>query len=110
MKDLFYDTTEPVAALATPWGESALAVIRTTGDGCVEKFAGLFSSSRDVLDSKGFTMHFGYLSDPSSGERIDQITAAVYRARPEKLYRPGQCGNILSRKPSRNSGDFERSL
>ena len=32
-----YDTEELIAALATPWGESALAVIRTSGTGSVEK-------------------------------------------------------------------------
>ncbi len=80
MKDLFYDTREPIAALATPWGESALAVVRTTGDGSVEKFAELFSSPGKILTAEGFTMHYGYLLDPSSGIEVDQITAAVYKA------------------------------
>lgn len=80
MKDLFYDTREAIAALATPWGESALAVVRTTGDGSVEKFAALFSSPEKILAAEGFTMHYGYLKDPSSGIEVDQITAAVYKA------------------------------
>ena len=80
MKDLFYDTREPIAALATPWGESALAVVRTTGEGSVEKFAPLFSDPGKILSAEGFTLHYGYLIDPSMKERVDQITAAVYRA------------------------------
>lgn len=79
MKDLFYDTHEPIAALATPWGESALAVIRLTGEGSVEKFASLFSSPDRIISAGGFTLHYGYLRDPADGKNVDQITAAVYR-------------------------------
>ncbi len=80
MIDHFYDTGDSIAALATPWGESALAVIRTSGDNCVSLFSTVFSRSEAVRDADGFTMHFGYILDPETGKRIDQITAAVYRA------------------------------
>lgn len=80
MKDLFYDTKEPIAALATPWGESALAVIRTSGEGCISRFSRIFSYPERVRDAVGFTMHYGYIQDPGTGNVLDQITAAVFRA------------------------------
>ncbi len=80
MKDYKYDTDEPIVALATPWSESALAVIRTSGEGSVDLFAEIFSSSSEVRKSNGFTLHYGYIIDNKSGKRIDQVTAAVYRA------------------------------
>lgn len=80
MKDLFYDTKEPIAALATPWGESALAVIRTSGEGCVLRFSRIFSYPERVRDAVGFTMYYGYIQDPETGKALDQVTAAVFRA------------------------------
>ncbi len=80
MKDLFYDTGDSIAALATPWGESALAVIRTSGDDCTSLFAAVFSRPGAVRSADGFTMLFGYIVDPETAERIDQVTAVVYRA------------------------------
>ena len=79
MEDLFYDTDEPIVALATAWSESALAVIRTSGTGSVGLFSKIFSNHKSILDSTGFTMHYGYIIDQSSGKKIDQVTAAVYR-------------------------------
>ncbi len=80
MKDLFYDTRDPVAALATPWGESALAVIRTSGEDVIPLFSKVFSRPERILSAKEFTIHYGYILDPETGKRIDQITAAVYHA------------------------------
>lgn len=80
MKDLFYDTHESVVALATPWGESALAVIRTSGEGCIQLFSKVFSRPEDIMKAEGFTIKYGYIIEPESGKRVDQITAAVYRA------------------------------
>ncbi len=80
MKEIIHDTAEPIAALATPWGESALAVIRTSGDDCVTLFAEVFSRPESLRKAAGFTMHFGYIIDPDTGVAVDQVTAAVYRA------------------------------
>lgn len=80
MEDLFYDTDDPIVAVATAWSESALAVIRTSGKGSVEQFSKVFSNPKSILDSRGFTIHYGYIIDSISGKNIDQVTAAVYRA------------------------------
>ncbi len=80
MEDQFYDTDEPIVALATAWSESALAVIRTSGKGSVELFAKVFTNPKSILSSTGFTMHYGYITDQSRGKKIDQVTAAVYRS------------------------------
>ena len=79
MEDQIYDTDEPIVALATAWSESALAVIRTSGTGSVELFAKVFTNPKNILTSTGFTMHYGYITDPNNGKKIDQVTAAVYR-------------------------------
>ena len=44
MNELEYTTDEPIAALATGWEESALAVIRTSGTSVIEMTARVFSA------------------------------------------------------------------
>lgn len=80
MEDLGYDTDEPIVALATAMRESAIAVIRTSGVNSVKLFSKVFSNSKGVLNSKGFTLHYGYIVDEESGNKIDEVTAAVYRS------------------------------
>ena len=79
MKDLAYDPDEPIAALATPWGESALAVIRTSGKGSIERMARLFSRPEAVRTAPASTLLLGEILDGPLGKPIDQVMLAVYR-------------------------------
>ncbi len=56
MKNLQYDTDDLIAALATPWGESALAVIRTSGKNCIEAVASVFDNSSKLINAEGNTL------------------------------------------------------
>jgi tRNA modification GTPase len=73
-----YDPDDRIAALATPWAESALAVIRTSGQGCIDAISPLFSA--DLIHQKSREMLYGILSDPHTGEALDEIMAVVFRA------------------------------
>jgi NADH dehydrogenase FAD-containing subunit len=64
--------SDPIAALATPRGESALAVIRASGAGCVGLLAPLFRGRIDLRSSRSHTLHHGALLD--GGERIPTRT------------------------------------
>lgn len=78
MKELSYDTRRPIAALATPWGKSALAVIRTAGEGCIELMRPLFSRPEALAEAAGGTMLYGYLRD-AGGTAVEQVMLAVFR-------------------------------
>ena len=71
---------EAIVALATPYGHSALAIVRICGDDSITRFAPLFSAGDSLPRAKGYTLHHGFLSDPDSGERVDEIVAALFRA------------------------------
>ena len=73
-----YDTEELIAALATPWGESALAVIRTSGTGSVEKIASIFKGNKDITKLPGYSLAFGMLRD--GDKAVDQVVLGIYRA------------------------------
>ncbi len=79
MNNLDYDTDDLIAALATPWGESALAVIRTSGKNCISAVASVFSDKNRILESPGNTLVKGYITDPDTGARIDEVVAGIYR-------------------------------
>ncbi len=80
MNEPSYATGDMIAALATPWGKSALAVIRTSGGGAVEAVAGLFSRGKELLSATGGTMILGTLKDRETGLSIDQVLLGVFRA------------------------------
>ena len=79
MKNLQYDTDDLITALATPWGESALAVIRTSGKNCIEAVASVFDDSNKLKNADGNTLLRGYIIDPDTKERIDEVVAGIYR-------------------------------
>ncbi len=80
MKRSYLETGLPIAALATVPGESALAVIRTAGPGSVELAASLFSRPQALLAAPSMSLVHGELMDPGSGEAVDGVLAAVFRA------------------------------
>ncbi len=93
MKDLAYNPDEPIVALATPWGESALAVIRTSGEGSIDRVAGIFSAPESVRRSPGNAMVLGELLDGAEGAPLDQVVLAVYRA--PRSYTGQECVEIF---------------
>ena len=68
---------DPIAALATPWGESAIAVIRTSGEGALALLDSHFRGASSLSDSPGHTMHVGTLV--TDNRKIDQVVVSVYR-------------------------------
>jgi len=76
MKILPEDT---IAALATPPGEGAIAVIRVSGNRALEVVDSVFRGSGTLSSAEGFTVHHGKIMSPA-GEEIDECLAAVFRA------------------------------
>ena len=80
MKELDYNTEDNIAALATGWDESALAVIRTSGPDAVNLASAVFSNPEALIKAEGGKIVYGYIIEPLSGDRIDEVLAAVFRA------------------------------
>jgi tRNA modification GTPase len=76
-----YHAADAIAALATPWGESALAVVRVSGPGALDLLGRVFTAR--LQQAPGHSLHHGRLIDPFSAsppEQIDEVLVAVYRA------------------------------
>ena len=68
----------PIAAIATPIAQSAIAVIRVTGNGSVGLLATRFSRPDALLAAAGHTLHHGVVRD-REGCPLDEVLVAVYR-------------------------------
>jgi tRNA modification GTPase len=84
-EDLFYPQ-DSIAALATPWGESALAVIRVSGPDSLRLLASVFepasATGKTLEEVPGHTVHRGVITAPGENGRreiVDDVLAAVYR-------------------------------
>ena len=94
-----YGDNSPIAALATPMSESALAIIRLCGnrgsedkrDGSIELLAKIFSNPKKLLSAKGNSLIYGWIAEPQESSadkkinkkknnKIDQVIVSVYRA------------------------------
>jgi tRNA modification GTPase len=76
---IFYGDDSPIAALATPPGQSALAVIRTSGKNAVELLAERFSAPGKLKTVAGNTIVYGWMLGKDRS-RLDETLVSVYRA------------------------------
>ena len=65
-----------IVALATPFMESAIAVIRLSGKDAIKIINQLFT--KDLSNVKSQTIHYGYLK--FNNEIIDEVMVSVYKA------------------------------
>ena len=72
-------TEDTIAALATPAGEGALAVIRISGPGAIAVADSVFRGGAPLARAGTHTVHHGFVVD-GRGERLDEVLAAVFRA------------------------------
>jgi tRNA modification GTPase len=68
-----------IAAVSTPVGEGALAVVRISGENAVAVAEACFKGPARISDAPTHTVHYGYIVDPVSGAMIDEVMAAVFR-------------------------------
>ncbi|MDR1324697.1 MAG: tRNA uridine-5-carboxymethylaminomethyl(34) synthesis GTPase MnmE [Treponema sp.] len=74
-----YGDDAPIAALATPLAETALALIRSSGKDALALLSTVFSRPKQLLTAKGNSVIHGWIVD-SNGQRIDETLVSVYHA------------------------------
>jgi len=71
--------SDTIAAISTPIGEGAIAVIRLSGPDAISIADRHFKGKTPLSDVKTHTVHFGLLIDPD-GAGIDDVLVTVFRA------------------------------
>ena len=73
---------ETIAAIATAVGEASIGVVRLSGPDALAIADALFRGARGrpLAQAPTFTVHYGWVVDPSSGAEVDEVLATVMRA------------------------------
>ncbi|QTD40172.1 tRNA uridine-5-carboxymethylaminomethyl(34) synthesis GTPase MnmE [Sporosarcina sp. Te-1] len=76
---MHYDT---IAAISTPMGEGAIAIVRLSGDEAIQLTSRIFRSpsGKNLADEPSHTIHYGHLIDPSTEEVIEEVMVSIMRA------------------------------
>ncbi|MBD8026697.1 tRNA uridine-5-carboxymethylaminomethyl(34) synthesis GTPase MnmE [Ureibacillus sp. Re31] len=74
-----YDT---IAAISTPMGEGAIAIVRLSGDEAVKIADKMFKSpsGKKLMEEKTHTIHYGHLIEPRSEEIVEEVMISLMRA------------------------------
>ena len=73
-----YTPEEPICAIATALAPAALGIVRCSGKDCIELVSKMFSRPKNLCQSSGNTIVYGWLCDGKI--KIDEVMVAVYRA------------------------------
>lgn len=78
MDSTLYFDFSPIYALATPYGKSAIAVFRTSGDGTFDLINRIFSSHLSREKIKKPVIKYGFIKDPQTKETVDEVVLSVF--------------------------------
>ncbi|PWA06702.1 tRNA uridine-5-carboxymethylaminomethyl(34) synthesis GTPase MnmE [Pueribacillus theae] len=72
-----YDT---IAAISTPMGEGAIAIVRLSGEEAIAITDKIFKGKQPLSDVNSHTIHYGHLIDPKTSRMIEEVMVSVMRA------------------------------
>jgi tRNA modification GTPase len=73
---------DTIAAISTPLGEGGIGIVRLSGKDALPIAGKLFSSpkGKKLNESESHTLTHGFIANPHTGARIDEVLVAVMRA------------------------------
>lgn len=76
---MFQDDT--IAAISTPLGEGGIGIVRLSGKDPIEIVEKIFTSpkNKSLKDSRSHRLIYGFIKDPLTGEKIDEVLVNVMR-------------------------------
>jgi tRNA modification GTPase len=69
---------DTIAAISTPMGEGAIAIVRLTGEEAIEKANTIFKG-KSLKEVESHTIHYGRIVDPETNEMIEEVMMTVMR-------------------------------
>jgi tRNA modification GTPase len=73
---------DTIAAISTPMGEGAIAIVRLSGDEAVQIADRIFRSpsGKKLTEEQSHTIHYGHLEDPTTGETVEEVMVSLMKA------------------------------
>lgn len=97
---------DTIAAIATAAGAGGIGIVRMSGDNCFEILKKIFipkNKNVDIDKVKGYTIKYGYIINPETQEKIDEVLVSFFRA-PRSYTTENMCeinshgGTVVERK------------
>ena len=74
-------TDDTIAAISTPLGEGGIGIVRLSGKDSIKIAERIFmSKNKSIKDSQSYRVLYGYIKDPLTGNKIDEVLVTVMRA------------------------------
>lgn len=72
---------DTIAAISTPMGEGAIAIVRLSGDQSIEIADKLFRGvgGKRIKDAASHTIHYGHIIDPKTNEIAEEVMVSVMK-------------------------------
>lgn len=72
---------DTIAAISTPMGEGAIAIVRLSGDDAIEIAGRLFRGvgGKKLTEVASHTIHYGHLLDPKTNEVAEEVMVSVMK-------------------------------
>ncbi|MEK4487879.1 tRNA uridine-5-carboxymethylaminomethyl(34) synthesis GTPase MnmE [Psychrobacillus sp. FSL H8-0484] len=72
---------DTIAAISTPLGEGAIAIVRLSGTSAVAIANKVFQSpnGKDLFNQASHTIHYGHLVDPRSNEVVEEVMLSLMK-------------------------------
>jgi len=72
---------DTIAAISTPMGEGAIAIVRLSGDEAVAIADKIFRSpgGKSLITKDSHTIHYGHLIDPKTNEVVEEVMLSLMR-------------------------------
>ena len=72
---------DTIAAISTPMGEGAIAIVRLSGDDAIQIADKLFRGvgGKRLVEMPSHTIHYGHLLDPKDGQVVEEVMVSVMK-------------------------------
>ena len=87
------DEEETIAAIATPFGESGIGIVRISGSLAEPIAKKLFKPKKDQSYFISHHFHYGEIIDPQNGNPVDEVLIVLMKS--PKTYTRRCCGDPL---------------
>jgi tRNA modification GTPase len=77
-----FSDDDTIAAISTPLGEGGIGIVRMSGKDSLAIAGQIFLSPKNKLpkEIKSFHLTYGYILDPLTGEKVDEVLLSLMRA------------------------------
>jgi len=70
---------DTIAAISTPMGEGAIAIVRISGSDAI-KTANRIFKGKNLEEVESHTIHYGFIIDPETNEKVEEVMVSVLKA------------------------------